>query len=143
MDDGIRELSADPVIQAGGWHPRYARVLLVEHDYHDAVILVDGNGDGAELELEYWHHGDDGLWHGGSTFGHGPLGYLPTFQAWNAGPFVAAVGCAPSSTKVSVEYNDRLYLRAANEFGIWGFVHATDSLRADELPTMAGSPPLA
>ena len=32
MDEGIRELTADAIVQAGGWHPRYARVLLIEHD---------------------------------------------------------------------------------------------------------------
>lgn len=51
MNDGIRELSADAVVGAGGWHPQYARVLLIEHDDRNAVVLVDGHGDGAELEL--------------------------------------------------------------------------------------------
>lgn len=66
MDDAIRDLSADAVIMVGGWDPRYARVLLIEHEENNALVLVDGNGDGAELELEYWHrdHGD-GLWRGG------------------------------------------------------------------------------
>jgi len=31
-DDAIRVLPADTVIQVGGWHPKYARVLLIEHD---------------------------------------------------------------------------------------------------------------
>ena len=134
LDDHIPELKADAIIERGGWNPRYARVLLIEHDEQDAVILVDGNGDGAELELEYWHHCEDGLWHGGSTSGHGPLAFLPTFQAWNAGPFVAAVGRARPNTQVSVAYAGQVYSRRANEFGTWGFVHAADSLDAGELP---------
>ena len=76
MDDGIGELSAAEIIRIGGWNPRYARVLLIEHDHDFAVVLVDGNGDGAELELEYWQRDADGLWHGGSSSGHGPLDRL-------------------------------------------------------------------
>jgi hypothetical protein len=134
MDDAIRELSADAVIRIGGWHPGYARVLLIEHDEHDAVVLVDGNGDGAELELEYWHRESDGLWRGGSTSGHGPLDFLPSSQSWDAGPFVAALGRVAPATEVSVQYGGRTYHRTANEFGIWGLIHAAESARAGELP---------
>jgi hypothetical protein len=141
MNDGIRELTADAIVQAGGWHPRYARVLLIEHDEQDAVILVDGNGDGAELELEYWHRGGEGLWHGGSSSGHGSLDSLQT-ASWNAGDFVAAVGRARPNTEVSIAYASQVYRRRPNEFGTWGFVHAADSPDASELPAVAiASPP--
>ena len=140
--NGVRDLSADAVIQTGGWHPRYARVLLIEHNDHDGLVLVDGNGDGAELELEYWHRGDDGLWRCGATAGHGPLAFPPTFQAWNAGDFVAAVGRARPGAKIEIEYGGQRYRRHANEFGIWGFVHVADSPDSSELPTMVGRPPV-
>jgi len=136
MNDGVRELSADAVIRTGGWHPRYARVLLIEHDEQDAVILVDGNGDGAELELEHWRRGEDDRWHGRSSSGHGPLAGLPTFQAWNALEFVVAVGRAQPNTEVSVQYSGQVYRRRANEFGTWAFVHAADSPDSDELPAV-------
>jgi hypothetical protein len=139
MVDHIRELTADGIIQAGGWNRRYARVVLIEHDEQDAVILVDGNGDGAELELEYWHYGDDGSWHGGSTSGHGPLAGLPEFQTWNAGDFVAALGRARPGAELNVEYGGQVFRRRATEFGTWGFVHAADPLRTSELPVVAGS----
>ena len=32
MDDAIRVLSADTFIRVGGWHPKYALVLLIEHN---------------------------------------------------------------------------------------------------------------
>lgn len=144
MDDHIRELTADAIIRAGGWHPRHARVLLIEPDEQDAVILIDGNGDGAELELEYWYLGDDGRWHGGATSGHGPLAFLPAFQAWNAVDFVTAIGRTLPNTEVSVQYGGRVYRRRANEFGIWGFVHAADSPHKGELPAVVSeSPPEA
>ena len=136
MGEGIAELSADAVIHVGGWHPRYARVLLIEHDEQDAVILVDGNGDGAELELEYWHRGDDRRWLGGSTSGYGPLAFLPTLRAWNAGPFVAAVGRTHPNAEVTVTYAGEAYRRRASEFGTWGFVHAADSPDTGELPRL-------
>jgi hypothetical protein len=80
-DDGIRDLSADGIIMACGWHLSYARVVLIEQDHDDAVVLVDGNGDGAELELEYWHRDVDGLWYCGSTAGHEGLDFLSSSQS--------------------------------------------------------------
>jgi hypothetical protein len=136
MGDGIAQLSAEALIRAGGWHPAYARVLVIEQDGDFAVVLIDGNGDGAELELEHWQRGGDGLWHGGATSGHGPLAFLPAFQAWNAGDFVAAVGRARPAAEVSVEYGGRVYSRRASEFGTWGFVHAADSPDTGELPAV-------
>jgi hypothetical protein len=143
MDDGIGELSAAEIIRIGGWHPKYARVLLIEHDGDYAVVLVDGNGDGAELELEYWQRDADDLWHAGSSSGHGPLDRLRAAQSWDAGPFVAALGRVRPSAQVSVEYAGRVYRRQGNEFGAWGFIHVADSARRGELPavTIAEAPP--
>ena len=136
MDDAIRELAAEDIIRVGGWHPRYARVLLIEHDGHDAIVLIDGNGDGAELELEYWHHEGDGFWHGGSTSGYGPLDGLPAATTWDAGPFVAAVGRVEPGAEVSLEYDGRVYCRRASETGVWGFVHASDSACPGDRPAV-------
>jgi hypothetical protein len=142
MDDGIGELSPEAVVREGGWHPAYARVLLIEQDDDLAVVLVDGNGDGAELELEYWQRDADGRWRGGSTSGHGPLVSMPAAQSWNAGAFVAALGRTVPGAEVSVEYGGRVYRRQANESGTWGFIHAADSARPEELPAVAaGAPP--
>ncbi len=136
MDEAIRALSDDVIIRIGGWHPGYARVLLIEHDDHDAIVIVDGNGDGAELELEYWHRDSDGVWSGGSSSGHGSLDSLPSSQNWDAGPFVAALGRVAPATEVTVEYGGNTYRRTANEFGLWGFIHAADSERHGDLPAV-------
>jgi hypothetical protein len=141
MDDGIRSLSADSIIRVGGWHPRYARVLLIEHDQNDAVVLVDGNGDGAELELEYWHRGIDGTWGGGSTSGHGSLDSMSSSESWDAGEFVVALGRVAPATQVTVEYGGHAYHRAANEFGVWGLIHAADSARPGEVPEVTAFRP--
>jgi hypothetical protein len=141
MDDGIRNLSADDIIRVAGWHPSYARVLLIEHDDDDAVVLVDGNGDGAELELEYWHRDVDGSWSGGSSGGHGPLEFVASSESWDAGEFVVALGRVAPATEVSVEYGGRTYHRTANEFGVWGLIHAADSARPGELPEVTAFRP--
>ena len=133
MDDAIRDLSADAIITAGGWHPRYARVLLIEQDDDDALVLVDGNGDGAELELEYWHRDVDGTWSGGSRGGHGPLEFMSSSESWDAGDFVVALGRVAPAAEVIVKYGGQVYQRTANEFGIWGLIHAADSARSGEL----------
>jgi hypothetical protein len=143
MDGGIGELSPPEIIRAGGWHAKYARVLLIEHDGDLALVLVDGNGDGAELELEYWQRDADGLWRGGSSSGHGQLNDLPSAQGWEAGNFVAALGRVRPAAEVRVEYGGRVYGRQGNELGIWGFIHSADSVRPGELPSMtiAEAPP--
>ncbi len=141
MDDGIGELSAEAIVRVGGWHPAYARVLLIEQDGDRAVVLVDGNGDGAELETEYWQRDADGLWRGGSSSGHGSLDGLPTLERWNAGDFVVALGRVQPSAAVSVSYGGHVYRRQASESGTWGFIHAADSERPDELPAAAVGPP--
>ncbi len=143
MDHGIGELSAEALITAGGWHPAYARILLIEQDGDLAVVLVDGNGDGSELELEYWQRGADGLWRGGSTSGYGPLDDIPTAQIWNAGDFVGAIGRVEPTDEVSVEYGGHLYRAAVSEIGIWGFVHAAESVRPGEYPAVFVSTPPA
>jgi hypothetical protein len=141
MDDAMHVLSAEDLIRVGGWHPSYARVLLIEHDEDNALVIIDGNGDGAELELEYWHRGSDGLWRGGSTSGHGALDFLPSSQSWDAGPFVAALGRVDPGATVSLEYAGHVYRRQASEPGVWGFIHASCSARPGDLPTVVAVVP--
>jgi hypothetical protein len=143
MDGGLIELTAAEIIRTGGWNAKYARVLLIEHDGDFGLVLVDGNGDGAELELECWQRDADGRWHGGSSSGHGPLDRLPSEQAWDAGPFVAALGLVRPAAGIVVEYGGRFYRRRGNEFGVWGFIHSAESARRGELPavTLAEAPP--
>jgi len=134
MEDRARELSEEAIIRIGGWDPKYARVLLIEEDNNFGLVLVDGNGDGAELELEYWLRDADDMWGGAGSSGHGPLNTLPRSQCWNAGPFVAAVGRVEPTAYVSLEYAGRRYSRRATDSGTWGFVHAVDPGRRYDVP---------
>jgi hypothetical protein len=54
-------LTEATVLAAGGWHPRYARVVLIHQVVDEAVVLVDSNGDGAEIECERWFWAE-GAW---------------------------------------------------------------------------------
>ena len=140
MTEGIRELSAEAIVRLGGWHPGYARVRLIAQDDHHAVVLVDGNGDDSELELEYWHRDQDGLWYGGSSSGYGSLATMRT-QTWTAGDFVAALGRAEPGSEITIEFGGRTHRRLANKSGAWGFVHTTGSGECAELPVVAAVRP--
>ena len=132
-------LVAELVIGSGGWHPDYARVLLIEQSGDFALVLVDGNGDGAELELEHWDRNADGVWEGGSTSGHGALDWLPSADAWSTGDVVCALGRAEPLSVVSIEYGGATHSRQANELGLWGFLHDADSPRPDDLPAVTAA----
>jgi hypothetical protein len=131
-------LTAQLVISAGGWHPAYARVLLIEQDAGAGLglVLVDGNGDGAELELEYWQREGTGRWQGGSSSGHGALEWLEAVTSWHGGPFGGACGRAAPGQAVQVSYGGRAYRRTASELGVWGFIHAADSADPGEVPAL-------
>jgi hypothetical protein len=137
-------LTEQLVISAGGWHPRYTRVLMIERDARTdqdaglALVLVDGNGDGAELEVEYWQRDEAGLWEAGSSSGHGSLEWLARFTSWSAGPFVCAVGRVGPRQAVQVSYNGRAHRRIASDSGVWGFIHTADSADLTEIPALTG-----
>ena len=128
------KLTDDLVIEAGGWTPAYARVLLIETHRDVAIALVDGNGDGAELEMEYWFRGDHG-WTAGQTSGHGALDNVSTVT-WDAGPMVCAMGRGEPGDVVLIRFGDQLHERLPNEFGIWGFVHKTEKWFTGHVPEL-------
>lgn len=116
-------LTEQTVIEQGGWHPRYARVLVIQEvGAEDAVVVVDGNGDGAELELEHWLLTDAG-WLSGSSQGIGPLDddrRLLT-SGWYGGAGYA-LGVAAAGETVAVEWDDQARQATANAFGVWSCI---------------------
>ena len=119
------DLTDDLVIDAGAWHPAFARVVLIVADEDVAIVLVDGNGDGAELEMEYWNKNADG-WVGGSSSGYGPLGGMGWTSRWDAGPMVCAVGEGVPGESVRLRYDGEVCECMVNEFGFWGFVRKVE-----------------
>lgn len=113
------ELTEDVVIAQGGWHPRYARVVLIYRFGDEAVVLVDGNGDGADVESERWYDTPDG-WVGGSSQGIGPLEHRPIWTWGEAGGTGFVIGCTPgTSDEMTVEWLSRRSTAVPNALGVW------------------------
>ncbi|HEX3387744.1 MAG TPA: hypothetical protein VHT94_01775 [Streptosporangiaceae bacterium] len=114
-------LSLQEVLSLGGWHLAYARVLIAASDGDYGFALVDGNGDGAELEEELWVW-EGGRWQGGSTSGAGALDWLgPLVAGGRVDDAFFAYGRVPGRESVTIEFEHRRYEVPA-PLGIWGFI---------------------
>jgi hypothetical protein len=115
-------LSPQEVLSLGGWHPGYARVLIAASDGDSGFALVDGNGNGAELEEELWIW-ESGRWEGGSTSGAGALDWLgPLAAGGRVDDAFFAYGRVPGRESVTVEFEHRRYEVPVTPLGIWGFI---------------------
>jgi len=98
---------------------------MIAVDDDEAIALVDGNGDGVELEQEFWTRESTG-WRAGSSVGYGSLSNLHT-SVWDAGHAVCAFGSASPGT-VSVRHDGGVYEGVANQHGIWGFIRKVEQM---------------
>jgi hypothetical protein len=115
-------LSAEEVLARGGWHPRYARVLAVTSDGDYGFALIDGNGDGAELESEMWAW-DNGTWEGRGSSGAGALdGVGPVQTGGQIGDACFAYGRAPRRRSITISFDDRRQEIPVSRDGIWAFI---------------------
>ncbi|MGB6455844.1 MAG: hypothetical protein WBH47_15315 [Streptosporangiaceae bacterium] len=115
-------LTAEQILAEGGRHPRYARVLAVASDGDFGLALVDGNGDGAELEDEIWIFGD-GTWSGGPTSGAGPLSRVQGLHSWWPAKDVCfAYGSALGRQSVIISLAGQRHHVPVGRDGIWAFV---------------------
>jgi len=132
-------LTERQVVAEGGWHPRYARVLAIATDGDYGFALVDGNGDGAELEEELWEW-HDGRWDGRSSSGGGGLDWLEPLRVWwpYRDPDVCvAFGRAPRRESVTLRFaRDRRQVPVSAD-GVWAFVLAQPGLHAGGDPVLA------
>lgn len=136
MEEELR-LSEEIVrMEGGGWNWNFARVVLIEQCDRHAVVLVDGNGDGTELELEYWSHGETGRWTCLSSAGHGALSSLERADTWTTGTHVVALGRAVPGVNVRLSYRGDTHTRQANDFGVWGFISPSDPEFPEKLPVV-------
>lgn len=115
-------LSTAEAVARGGWHPRYVRVIAVASAGDYGFALVDGNGDGSELDAEHWCWQNGALAAGGSS-GIGPLdgvgprhsrGYMDD-TAW------FAFGSAPGQDTVTVAFDGRSHQVPVGSYGFWAF----------------------
>lgn len=113
------ELTEAVVIADGGWDSRYARVRLIQQVGDEAIALVDGNGDGAEIESEHWFQESEG-WVGGWSQGIGPLGHRPIWTWGEVGGAGFVIGCTPDTTgQVTVEWLGRRSAAVPDAIGLW------------------------
>jgi hypothetical protein len=116
------ELTEEIVIARGGWHPRYARTLAIAADGDYGLAIVDGNGDGAELETEAWLRDDDG-WSPGSSSGAGPLDYVGSLQSGGeVGDARFAYGCAIGAQSVRITFDGHVHEVPVGREGVWAFI---------------------
>lgn len=128
-------LSEADVIARGGWHPRYVRALATASDGDFGLAVVDGNGDGAELEEELWSW-DDGTWAPGSSWGAGPLERLESIRTGGElGSARFAYGRAPGRRSVTISFDDHLHDVPVSRAGVWAFIKASPG--AAEMPRLA------
>lgn len=129
-------LTAHEVLAHGGWHPRYARVLAVASDGDYGFALVDGNGDGAELEAETWIW-DNGAWVGAGSSGAGPLSTLePLRAADHADSACYAYGSAPGRHSIAISLDGHHYHVPVSQHGVWAFVKIRTNPHRHELPAL-------
>jgi hypothetical protein len=127
-DDGLadasdhRGLTEEDVIAGGGWHRGYARVLAVASDADYGFAVVDGNGDGAELEAETWKW-DSGNWVGASSSGAGPLDHLGPLQpGGQIGDAYFAYGRAPGRPEITITFDGHPHQVPVSSYGVWAFI---------------------
>ncbi len=129
-------LTAQDVLAHGGWHPRYVRVLALASDGDYGFALVDGNGDGAELEAEIWLW-DGNTWTGGGSSGAGPLTTLRPLQAANhADSACYAFGSAPRRPSIAISLDGHRYDIPVGQYGVWAFVKIRTDPHSRELPSL-------
>jgi hypothetical protein len=121
------DLSEMDVIKRGGWHPRYARVLAVATHEDNALSLVDGNGDEAELDLQIWAWDGD-TWVGTASYGvgnGGSLGSCRTGRVWRDTYYAYGKTSTPDAV-ADIDFAGRRYTVPGGRFGFWAFIRTVD-----------------
>jgi hypothetical protein len=127
-------LTAHDVLAHSGWPAQYARVLAVASDGDYGFALVDGNGDGAELEAEIWLWHDD-AWTDGGSSGAGSLSTLDSVRAaQHADDACYAYGSAPGRRSITLTLDGHRYDVPVGEQGVWAFVKIHASPGSSALP---------
>jgi hypothetical protein len=131
-------LTEEQVIADGGWHPRYARTVAIATDGDYGLALVDGNGDGAELEDEIWMH-RDGAWIGQSSSGAGPLDHMPSLTTWWPVEDVCyAYGRAHGRSSVVLSLAGQRHDIPVGRHGVWAFVKVLRVAHRYQSPELVG-----
>jgi hypothetical protein len=138
MVDGLAmEGPTDAQVLDGGWDARFARVLACKVDGHAALIVIDTNGDGAELEAEAWQYGAGG-WECGNTSGIGSLGAIGNVSGGRSGCVVWATGLSAPGILMTIAFSGGKEKVLADDCGLWTWVKDDADTGDDELPEITG-----
>jgi len=136
---GHPALCADDVLAGGGWNPRYARVLLTASDGDHGVALVDGNGDGRELEIEVWTWSERHGWEAGPSMGAGALSRVGTEQTGGRiDNLCIAYGRLPGKTSATLQFRGHACEVPVSQHGFWGFARFDDGSAEPDEPKLMG-----
>jgi hypothetical protein len=124
----VEDLTHDAALLAGGWDPRYAHVVAISQRGDVAGVLVDSNGDGADVDLDEYRRVPDGMWQEGIS------GSVSDSSAGWSPDMVWICGTEPAGTEVAVRYRDVEELVMVGQSGWWLFVAPTDPRAPDALP---------
>ena len=128
-------LSEEDVL-AHGWHRRYARVLAIASDGDFGFAVVDGNGDGAELEAETWQW-ENGNWHDAFSSGAGPLSALGSIQTGGRiDDAHFAYGRAPGRHSVIIRFDGRPHNVSVSQHGVWAFIKIHTGPKSPKPPSL-------
>jgi hypothetical protein len=129
-------LTAEDVLSHGGWHLRYARVLAVASDGDYGFALVDGNGDGAELEAETWIW-QEGTWTGAASSGTGALASLqPLHTGGLVGQAYYAYGSVPGRQSITISFDGQLHHVPVSQHGAWAFIKIPANPQSRRFPSL-------
>ena len=112
----MTEFNAEWALQAGGWDPRYAAVLVVASRGDIAAALIDTNDDGADIDLDQYARDADGHWTEGISGSAGDSG-----SSWSQ-RIVAIWGQGAPGATIEIEYNGHRELVVASATGWWLFI---------------------
>jgi hypothetical protein len=128
----VRTLDARSAIDAGGWDHRYAVTLAVETQGDVAAALVDTNGHGDDIDLDFYVRGPDGSWQGTIS------GNVDDEGAEWTDRVVATWGRATPGHELTVEYLGKRHPVTANAAGWWLFIAPTSD--PDAMPRRVDRP---
>jgi len=127
--DDLAAMPSEELLRAGGWNPLCARLLRVETFGEEALVLVDTNGDGKEIEVEFWRRAAS--WDCLGSAGLGSGGY-----SGSRGGLLWTVGRAQGRASVRVAHGAAVSDLPVDENGYW--VLAEDREPDDEYPVVVG-----
>ncbi len=130
----VEDLDGRRVLSAGGWDPRYAVTLAVASCGDVGAVLIDTNGDEADIDLDVYRRDAAGVWQeiSSSVVGDGG-GFL-------SGEIAVILGRTEPGRIVDIEYAGRRSSTMASLTGWWLSVNVAVP-GVDDFPRLIGTRP--